>query len=137
MSAVEQSLNPNNAFAGLTPIPPSLSLSLSSRERAPREYQLHPGYDSVPGLLKSFAKGLPHKVAADSNSKLVFFGYIDVGMLNSVVELWRYPSLPASVKARESARKVPEWKHCIASVTTNVQHFRTQALIPTKFSPLR
>ncbi len=100
-------------------------------------YQLHPGYNSVPGLLDSFAKGLPHKVAADANSKLVFFGYIDVGMLNTVVELWRYPSLAASIEAREAARKVPEWRKCIADVTPSVQHFRTQALIPTKFSPLR
>jgi len=102
-----------------------------------RKYQLHPGYNSVPGLLDSFAKGLPHKVAADSNSKLVFFGYIDVGMLNTVVELWRYPSLAASIEAREAARKVPEWRKCIADVTPTVQHFRTQALFPSTFSPLR
>ncbi|QDZ18875.1 hypothetical protein HOP50_02g13800 [Chloropicon primus] len=102
-----------------------------------RKYQLHPGYDSVPRLLDSFAKGLPHKVAADSNSKLVFFGFIDVGMLNTVIEVWRYPSLQASIQARESARKVKEWKECINSVTPSVQHFRTQALFPTTFSPLR
>jgi hypothetical protein len=101
-----------------------------------RQYQLNPGYNSVPRLLDSFAEGLPHKVAADSNSKLVFFGFIDVGMLNTVIELWRYPSLAASIQARESARKVPEWRHCIGSVTPNVQHFRTQALFPTRFSPL-
>lgn len=102
-----------------------------------RKYQLHPGYGSVPGLIESFSKGLPHKVAADSNSKLVYFGFIDVGMLNTVIELWRYPSLAASIKARESARKVAEWKDCINSVTPNVQHFRTTALHPTSFSPLR
>ena len=102
-----------------------------------RKYQLHPGYDSVPRLLDSFAKGLPHKVAADSNSKLVFFGFIDVGMLNTVIELWRYPSLAASIQARESARKVPEWRQCIGAVTPSVQHFRTQALFPTPFSPLQ
>ena len=101
-----------------------------------RRYQLHPGYDNVPRLLDSFAKGLPHKVAADSNSKLVFFGYIDVGMLNTVIEVWRYPSLAASIRARESARKVTEWKKCIGAGTPLVQHFQTQALFPANFSPL-
>ncbi|EFJ42285.1 hypothetical protein VOLCADRAFT_107330 [Volvox carteri f. nagariensis] len=41
---------------------------------------------------------LPAKVAADPEGRLVFFGYTDVGMLNNVVEIWRYPSAQACIK---------------------------------------
>ena len=102
-----------------------------------RTYQLHPGYDSVPKLVDYFVQGLPHKVAADSNSELAFFGFVDVGMLNTVIELWRYPSAQASIAAREASRKVPEWKQAIGNVTPIVQHFRSQVLVPTAYSPLQ
>ena len=41
---------------------------------------------------------LPDKVAADPEGRLVFFGHTDVGMLNNVVELWRYPSAQSCIK---------------------------------------
>jgi hypothetical protein len=42
---------------------------------------------------------LPAKVAADpEKGQLVFFGYTDVGVLNTVTELWRYPSAQACVR---------------------------------------
>lgn len=43
-------------------------------------------------------KRLPDKVASDPDGKLVFFGHTDVGMLNNVVELWRYPSAQACIQ---------------------------------------
>jgi hypothetical protein len=40
-----------------------------------RSYQLHPGYGSVPVLVKHFKEGIPHKVKADpEGGQLVFFG---------------------------------------------------------------
>ena len=66
------SLNPqpHSSFLSLsTPPPPNL---------APRE-------------------GLPQKIKADTEGgRLVFFGHTDIGMLNNVVELWRYPSAQVS-----------------------------------------
>ncbi|KXZ48796.1 hypothetical protein GPECTOR_25g380 [Gonium pectorale] len=100
-----------------------------------RSYQLHPGYGSVPKLMEAFSAGLPSKVAADPDGKLVFFGYTDVGMLNNVVELWRYPSAQACIRARQAARGVPEWRQAIAAVTPGVQHFTSAFLHPTPFSP--
>ncbi len=41
---------------------------------------------------------LPEKIAADPAGRLVFFGFTDIGVLNNVVELWRYPSAQASIR---------------------------------------
>ncbi|KAG2447150.1 hypothetical protein HYH02_007896 [Chlamydomonas schloesseri] len=100
-----------------------------------RSYQLSPGYGSVPKLVEAFSAGLPHKVAADPDGKLVFFGYTDVGMLNHVMELWRYPSAQACIQARQAARTVPKWRETIGSVTPGVQHFTSAFLHPAPFSP--
>ena len=45
----------------------------------PRLAQLKPGYDGVPKLLAAFEAGIPHKVAADRQGRLVWFGYTEVG----------------------------------------------------------
>lgn len=102
-----------------------------------RQYQLHPGYGSVPKLLRAFEEGLPDKIAADADGKLVAFAHSDVGVLNQVVELWRYPSAAACVRAREAARAVPKWRDTIAAVTPGVQTFTTTFLTPCAFSPLQ
>ncbi|GIL49252.1 hypothetical protein Vafri_5380 [Volvox africanus] len=100
-----------------------------------RSYQLHPGYGSVPKLVEAFSAGLPGKVTADPEGRLVFFGYTDVGMLNNVVEIWRYPSAQACIKARQAARTVPKWRETIAAITPGVQHFTSAFLNPAPFSP--
>jgi len=100
-----------------------------------REYQLHPGYGSVPALRAAFAEGLPHKVAVDEWGALVGYLYTDVGVLNRVVELWRYPGAEECMMARRAARAVPEWRACIGKVTPGVQQFETRFLQPTPLSP--
>lgn len=100
-----------------------------------RTYQLDPGYGSAPKLRKIFATGLPAKVAADVDGKLVYLGYTDVGKLNYVMELWRYSSAQASIDARRAARAVEEWRQAIASVTPMVQVFETRIMVPASFSP--
>lgn len=99
-----------------------------------RQYQLHPGYGSVPKLREIFLEGLPHKVAADPTGRLVGFLYTDFGTLNRVVELWRYPSAQACIDARQAARRVQPWRECIGKVTPGVQHFTTELLAPTPLS---
>lgn len=59
------------------------------------------------------------------------------GMLNSVIELWRYPSAQACHDARKAARGVPEWRECIAAVTPGVQHFASSFLHACPFSPMQ
>lgn len=105
-----------------------------------RQYQLHPGYGSVPKLIEAFSKGIYHKIAAadaQEQGSLVYFGHSDVGLLNTVIELWRYPSAAACIRARQASRKVPEWRETIAEVTPGVQHFRSQFLTPLPFSLLQ
>jgi hypothetical protein len=41
---------------------------------------------------------LPSKVAADPDGALVAFAHSDVGVLNQVMELWRYPSAAACIR---------------------------------------
>ena len=41
---------------------------------------------------------LPSKVSSDPEGRLVLFGHTDVGTLNQVVELWRYPSAQACIR---------------------------------------
>lgn len=102
-----------------------------------RQYQLKPGYDGVPRLLAAFEKGIPHKVAADPAGQLVFFGSTEVGMLNNVIELWRYPSAQACHDARKASRAVPEWRETIAAVTPGVEHFTSSFMHAVPFSPMQ
>lgn len=78
---------------------------------------------------------LPGKVAADRDGRLVLFAHSDVGLLNNVVELWRYPSAQGCIHARQAARGVPGWREAIGAVTPSVQHFQSSFLHPTSFSP--
>jgi hypothetical protein len=41
---------------------------------------------------------LPEKVGADWDGLLVAFGFTEVGVLNNVCELWRYPSAAACLR---------------------------------------
>lgn len=49
-------------------------------------------------LLYTNTHRLPEKVAADREGLLVAFAYSEIGVLNNVVELWRYPSAAACLK---------------------------------------
>ncbi len=59
------------------------------------------------------------------------------GMLNSVLELWRYPSAQACYEARQAARQVQAWRECIAEVTPGVQHFTSSFMHAVPFSPMQ
>ena len=100
--------------------------------------QLKPGYDGVPKLLAAYEAGLPHKVAADpAGGDLVFFGFTEVGMLNRVVELWRYPSAQACWEARRAARGIQPWRDCISAVTPGVDLFTSNFMHALPFSPMQ
>lgn len=59
------------------------------------------------------------------------------GMLNQVIELWRYPSAQACHDARKAARGVPQWRETIAAVTPGVQHFTSSFMHAVPFSPMQ
>ena len=99
--------------------------------RKPGPYPPHP-----PSFLVC-PRRIPDKIQADPEGQLVYFGYTEVGVLNSVLELWRYPSAAACIQARQAARKVPSWREAIAAVTPGVQTFQSSFLQPLPFSPLR
>lgn len=62
---------------------------------------------------------------------------IAAGMLNSVMELWRYPSAQDCHDARQAARRVPQWRECIAAVTPGVEHFTSSFMHACPFSPMQ
>ena len=100
-----------------------------------REYQLVAGYGSVGKLREAFVRGLGSKVAADVNGKLAFFGYSEFGVLNKVVEVWRYPSAEACIQGRIAARKAIEWREVVGTVAPFADRFQSQIMVPLAFSP--
>jgi len=96
------------------------------------QYQLRPGYETMPKLLESFQKAI-----TVPEGKLVFLGHSDVGMLNSVLELWRYPSAASCINARTAAGRVPAWKEAIEAMNHGIQSCQSCFLRPVTFSPLQ
>jgi hypothetical protein len=43
-------------------------------------------------------------VQADTHGQLVLYAFTDVGQLNNVIELWRFPSMQGSLRARQASR---------------------------------
>lgn len=94
-----------------------------------REYQFQAGYDTIPSVLEAFQKAIPEKIQAASDqglqSELVFLGYTDVGVLNNLIEIWKYPTAQTCILARQASRNVDSWRECIKTITPRVQHFRS------------
>eukprot|EP00887_Chlorella_sp_A99_P002796 scaffold6.g2796.t1 len=64
-----------------------------------------PGYDGLPLLQAAYKRGIGNKIAAiGSRGQLVFFGHSEVGMLNQVIELWRFESAQADMPRRRAER---------------------------------
>ena len=112
----------------------SVSLSGDNKEQSQsmfeiRTYQFQAGYDTVPRAVSEFEKAIPSKVAAAAqqgiNQELSFFGHTDVGYLNTVIEIWRYPTAQECIRAREASRTVKQWKSCIQAITPSVMHFKS------------
>lgn len=102
-----------------------------------REYQLIAGYSSVTKLREAFVRGIGSKVRADPNGELKFFGYIEFGTLNKVIELWKYPSAQACLNGRVASRSAVEWREVVGAVAPYADRFQSQLMIPASFSPWR
>jgi hypothetical protein len=100
---------------------------------------------SIRKLVRAFEEGLPAKAEAaarelgdNDRQQLALFGSVEVGDLDTVVELWRYPSAEACARARRAARLAPTWKRAVSSVAPGVSEFRVQLLKPLlPLSPMR
>ena len=58
-----------------------------------------------PGVFAPFNapfSSLPDKLAAHPEGQLEAFAHSDIGMLNNVAELWRYPSADACIRWAEA-----------------------------------
>ena len=100
-----------------------------------REYQLVAGYDSVPKLRDAFVRGIRSKLHADKEGELSFFGYTELGQLNRVIEIWRYPSAQACLDGRVAARGAQEWRACIGAAAPLAARFNSSLMTPLAFSP--
>lgn len=129
------------AAAGAVPI-----VDFQSPARAPgspqpvfelRRFQLQHGYDGLP-LTSAYQRGITHKIAtAKGKGQLLFFGHSSVGMLNNVLELWRYDSAQACKEARDASRANPEWRATIAACAPGIQSFSSAFLHAVPFSPMK
>lgn len=132
------------------------SSSLSGPPKSPGVYEMRTyrlsATASIRRLVRAFERGLPAKVAAARREldpdgaggpgawgELALFGSVEVGDLDTVVELWRYPSAEACARARRASRAAaPEWRAAVASVATGVSEFKVQLLTPVlPLSPMR
>lgn len=96
------------------------------------------GYDGLPLLTAAYQRGIGHKIAAAKDKgSLIFFGHSSVGLLDEVIEFWRFGSAQACMEAREASRANPEWRATVAAVATGVQKFSSSFLHPLPFSPLQ
>lgn len=102
-----------------------------------RQYRLCLGYSPVPALRKAFLVGIPAKQRCTDEAEFLFLGSSDVGDLNWVIELWRYPDAAACMRHREASRSVPEWQTAIGSVAPLTLSFSSTLLSPTPASPLQ
>lgn len=66
--------------------------------------------------------------------QLVLVSQTDVGMLNKVVEVWRYPSAQALLRSCDAARQVPAWQASKAIIYPLCQSLEISLLHPTASS---
>jgi len=99
-----------------------------------RQYQLQPGCHPVSRVVGAVAESLPHRIAADKEGQLVAFASSEFGVLNTVVELWRYPSAAACLRARQAIHQVPACRDSLDVIAPCVQQCQASLLHPTSFS---
>jgi NIPSNAP len=104
-----------------------------------RHYQLVPGYESIPKMQAIFNRGLPDKLRAcgTSTGQLILLAASSYSVLNQLIEIWRYPSVTASLQHREASRKAKIWNETIADAAKLTQTFQNRIMLPTSFSPLK
>lgn len=68
-----------------------------------------------------------------------FIGYFasEVGELNAVQSLWRYPSFEVRMQRRAQLACHPQWQTFLANVRPMLQHLENRLLTPAAFSPLQ
>eukprot|EP00667_Euglena_gracilis_P026199 EG_transcript_31333 len=95
-----------------------------------RQYQLRLGYDTVPSFLKFYSAGLPSKLRADLRATLVTVLHSDLGVLNTVIEVWRHNSVQAMMDSQVASRGAQEWRSAIASIASLANSFHNTIFHP-------
>ncbi|PNW75177.1 hypothetical protein CHLRE_12g516000v5 [Chlamydomonas reinhardtii] len=99
-----------------------------------RNYRLRPGRNGVKALMAAFKTGLPSKLAADGVGQLALLAHSDVGQLNQVYEVYRYPSAQRLIEACERSRGAAEWQDAKSKAYELCDQFHISFLHPTRFS---
>ncbi|KAG2453692.1 hypothetical protein HYH02_001904 [Chlamydomonas schloesseri] len=99
-----------------------------------RNYRLRPGRNGVKALMAAFKTGLPSKLAADGVGQLALLAHSDVGLLNQVFEVYRYPSAQHLIESCERSRGAAEWQEAKAKAYELCEQFHISFLHPTRFS---
>lgn len=78
---------------------------------------------------------LPHKIASSEDGTPVFFGFTELGTLNTFFEIWRYRNSQGCMAGRGRSRSAPEWIAAVNNIAPHVQYFHTELMRPLWFSP--
>ncbi|PNH08905.1 Protein NipSnap 3A [Tetrabaena socialis] len=78
---------------------------------------------------------LPAKLAADGVGQLALVAYSDVGLMNQVFEIYRYPSAEHMIQACTRTRTAAAWQESKATVYSLCRDFSITLLHPASFSP--
>eukprot|EP00198_Chlamydomonas_reinhardtii_P013896 XP_001703233.1 predicted protein [Chlamydomonas reinhardtii] len=74
------------------------------------------------------------KLAADGVGQLALLAHSDVGQLNQVYEVYRYPSAQRLIEACERSRGAAEWQDAKSKAYELCDQFHISFLHPTRFS---
>jgi hypothetical protein len=98
-----------------------------------RSYTLHTQYSPK----DYFEIYLKEGFALQSQVLQGFAGYFitEVGDLNTIVSLWRYPDFNARLERRALLAANPEWQSFLDKVRPMIRVMSSRLLIPTAFSP--
>ena len=68
-----------------------------------------------------------------------FVGYFasEVGELNAVISLWRFPSFEARQERRATLARDERWQGFLRQVRPMLQRMENRLLVPAAFSPLK
>ena len=76
------------------------------------------------------------KLQIDHLGELLGYFISEVGELNAVISLWRYPSFEARLERRAALAKDSSWKGFLNEVRPMLQRMENRLLLPAAFSPI-
>lgn len=99
-----------------------------------RIYQLKPG--ALHEFIKTYeAEGL--QIQRDTLGDLVGYFTTEIGELNRIVQIWRFPSFEERQRRRAQLSAMPEWRALLGKIGPLIVAQQSELLTATSFSPIQ